>query len=62
MNEFFPGRVELTPAGQELVDEAATTFSCDYGGFKSNHSIHGIVSLYALGGTRNIGVRGEIQR
>ena len=51
MNDLFPGKVELSEAGKALVDEAATNYSCDYDGFKSNHSIHGIVSLYALGGT-----------
>ena len=35
-----------------LVEEDAEEHAPEYGGYLSNHAMHGIVALHALGGTR----------
>lgn len=49
MSSSIKAEVTLSEAGKKLVELAATEKHCEYGGFKSNHAIHGIVALYALG-------------
>lgn len=47
----LPDRLKLPESLEKLVDREVETHGPSFGPYFANHSVHGIVSLYSIGGT-----------
>lgn len=54
MEEQLLDRIRLPEVLEKLVLDEVSKNSPEFGGFASNHAVHGIVSLHAIGGTYSL--------